>query len=87
VERGDHDVSGVPGSGLASCRPGALVRESARPDARNRIALRIGHPAGVVETAGGIEQRADGAIRRRGATLGRPARGVPDGTVFVPEAR
>jgi 2-methylaconitate cis-trans-isomerase PrpF len=73
-------------TGVASRLPGTVVHEAARPGAHNRLTLRIGHPAGVIETESEVAQRADGAIRVRRATLGRTARRILEGTVFVPEA-
>ncbi|MBX6374379.1 MAG: 3-methylitaconate isomerase [Acetobacteraceae bacterium] len=73
-------------TGVASRLPGTVVHEAAsRPGAHNRVTLRIGHPAGVIETESVVEQRADGEIRVRRATLGRTARRILEGTVFVPE--
>ena len=69
-------------TGVASRIPGTLVHEAARP--HNRIEVRIGHPAGVIETE--TELTGDGRrwlIRR--ATLGRTARRILEGTVFVPD--
>ena len=42
--------------------------------------LRIGHPAGVIETETVIE---GGVVKR--ATLGRTARRIMEGQVFLPE--
>jgi 2-methylaconitate cis-trans-isomerase PrpF len=66
-------------TGVAARLAGTLVHEVTRP--HNRAAIRIGHPAGVIETE--TEIALDGTVRR--ATLGRTARRILEGTVFVPE--
>ena len=65
-------------TGVASRLPGTIVHEFAR--ARDAVELRIGHPAGVIETETVIE---DGVVKR--ATLGRTARRIMEGQVFLPE--
>jgi 2-methylaconitate cis-trans-isomerase PrpF len=66
-------------TGVAARLPGTLVNQVTRP--HNRAAIRIGHPAGVIETESEIA--ADGRVLR--ATLGRTARRILEGTVFVPD--
>ena len=51
---------------------------------RNAI-VRIGHPAGVIETEARVERCADGFVVLR-ATLGRTARRILEGYVYVPDA-
>ena len=51
---------------------------------RNNI-VRIGHPAGVIETEARVERTRDGFVVRR-ATLGRTARRILEGYVYVPDA-
>jgi len=71
-------------TGVAARIPGSLVAEAARPDAAGRIELRIGHPAGVIETESDVvlaEPGRNHGVRR--ATLGRTARRILDGTVYV----
>jgi hypothetical protein len=71
-------------TGVAARIPGSLVAEAARPDAAGRIELRIGHPAGVIETESDVVLAQPGrnhGVRR--ATLGRTARRILDGTVYV----
>ena len=76
-------------TGVAARIPGTVVHEALRPDARERLAIRIGHPAGVIETesevalSGGTGDRNYGVQR---ATLGRTARRILDGTVYLDEA-
>jgi 2-methylaconitate cis-trans-isomerase PrpF len=65
-------------TGVASKLAGTIVHEFSRK--RNVKELRIGHPAGVIETETVIE---NGKVRR--ATLGRTARRIMDGLVYLPE--
>ncbi|TDH64429.1 3-methylitaconate isomerase [Dankookia rubra] len=65
-------------TGVAARLAGTLVHEVTRP--HNRAAIRIGHPAGVIEIE--TEIAPDGTVRR--ATLGRTARRILEGRVFVP---
>lgn len=66
-------------TGVAARLPGTLVNQVARP--HNRAQIRIGHPAGGIETESEIAP--DGRVLR--ATLGRTARRILEGYVFVPE--
>ena len=69
-------------TGIAARIPGTLVHDLARPETRDALDVRIGHPAGVIVTES--EVSLDGntyAVHR--ATLGRTARRIMDGTVFV----
>jgi 2-methylaconitate cis-trans-isomerase PrpF len=74
-------------TGVASQIPGTIVYEATRPEActalRNRREVRIGHPAGVIETEIYLDALADGYAVRR-ATVGRTARRIMEGYVFVP---
>lgn len=66
-------------TGVASRLPGTLVNEATREGRRNAPSVRIGHPAGVIETE--IDVADDGTVKR--ATLGRTARRIMEGHVFV----
>ena len=83
-------------TGVASRLPGTIVHEMTvhemtRPrrrvdrDALARDIVRIGHPAGVIETETRVERSGDGFVVRR-ATLGRTARRILEGYVYVPDA-
>lgn len=73
-------------TGVTSRLEGTLVHEVTRLQTRQAETVRIGHPAGVIETETRVEKsKADGYIVRR-ATLGRTARRIMEGYVFVPEA-
>jgi hypothetical protein len=69
-------------TGVAARVPGSLVAEAARPEIAGRLTLRIGHPAGVIETESDVVPSGGSFIVRR-ATLGRTARRILDGTVYL----
>jgi 2-methylaconitate cis-trans-isomerase PrpF len=71
-------------TGVAARIPGTLVHEVTRPEAAGRTDVRIGHPAGVIETEAVVEP-CDGTYVVRRATLGRTARRILEGYVFVPD--
>jgi methylitaconate Delta-isomerase len=71
-------------TGVASSMPGTLVHEVTRRQTRQTDIVRIGHPAGVIETETRVESDTNGHIVRR-ATLGRTARRIMEGYVFVPQ--
>jgi len=81
-------------TGVASRLPGTVVHEVTRREAVDHAAfnqdaikkdlVRIGHPAGVIETETRVERSGDVFVVRR-ATLGRTARRILEGYVFVPD--
>ena len=71
-------------TGVASRIPGTVVHEMTRSETLERGVVRIGHPAGVIETETRVEAGAGGFLVRR-ATLGRTARRILEGYVFVPD--
>jgi hypothetical protein len=72
-------------TGVASRIPGTVVHEVTRRAAAAGDVVRIGHPAGVIETEARVERCGDGFVVRR-ATLGRTARRILEGYVYVPDA-
>ena len=70
-------------TGVASRLPGTIVHEVCRPETRDGIVVRFGHPAGVIETEARVELQGDDYVVGR-ATLGRTARRIMDGPVYVP---
>lgn len=69
-------------TGVAARIPGSIVHQAARP--RDAVELRIGHPAGVIDTQSDVVLDGEGrnyGVRR--ATLGRTARRILDGTVYL----
>lgn len=67
-------------TGVASRVSGTVVNEVARRS--NNMKLRIGHPAGVIETESVVELEKEKLIVKR-ATLGRTARRILDGKVYL----
>lgn len=68
-------------TGVASRIGGTIVHEMARPEMRDRDVVRIGHPAGVVETETRVELSGNNYLVRR-ATLGRTARRIMEGYAY-----
>jgi 2-methylaconitate cis-trans-isomerase PrpF len=69
-------------TGIASKLPGTIVHEACREEAQNRMEVRIGHPAGVIETESVVELNGNDYYVKR-ATLGRTARRIMEGTVYI----
>ncbi|SDN55635.1 2-methylaconitate cis-trans isomerase PrpF family protein [Afipia sp. GAS231] len=72
-------------TGVASRLTGTLVHEVTRLQMRQADTVRIGHPAGVIETETRVEKNGAGQYVVRRATLGRTARRIMEGYVFVPD--
>lgn len=71
-------------TGVAARIPGSIVHEMLRKDALERIEIRIGHPAGTIDTESDVVLAGPGrnhGVRR--ATLGRTARRILDGSVYL----
>jgi 2-methylaconitate cis-trans-isomerase PrpF len=73
-------------TGVAARLSGTVVHEVSRMQTRNAVTVRIGHPAGVIETETKLSRAPEGWTVQR-ATLGRTARRIMEGYVFVPEQR
>tara|TARA_Y100001934_G_scaffold191836_1_gene226110 strand:- start:97538 stop:98689 length:1152 start_codon:yes stop_codon:yes gene_type:complete len=69
-------------TGIASKIPGTIVHEACRKETQKRKVVRIGHPAGVIETESVVELTGNNYEVQR-ATLGRTARRIMEGVVFV----
>ena len=70
-------------TGVASKLAGTIVHEAARPEAQTREDVRIGHPAGVIVTEARVALIGNEYHVER-ATLGRTARRIMDGQVYLP---
>jgi len=68
-------------TGVASRISGTIVHEMARPETRERDVVRIGHPAGIIETETRVELSGNNYVVRR-ATLGRTARRIMEGYAY-----
>ncbi len=71
-------------TGVAAHIPGTVVHEVLRAEARGAVSVRIGHPAGMIETESVLEFGPVGPRVLR-ATLGRTARRLMEGYAFVPD--
>jgi methylitaconate Delta-isomerase len=71
-------------TGVASRLAGTLVHAAARPVDTATIECRIGHPGGVITTEVKVTLAGNAYTVER-ATLGRTARRIMEGYVFVPE--
>ena len=72
-------------TGVAARIPGSIVHEMLSDAARDQLELRIGHPAGVIDTQSEVVLSGPGNHGVRRATLGRTARRILDGTVYLDE--
>jgi len=74
-------------TGVAARIVGSIVHEAmmagGAPPSPNRLEVRIGHPAGVIETEADVRTEGNGYKVHR-ATLGRTARRIMEGYVFTP---
>jgi 2-methylaconitate cis-trans-isomerase PrpF len=82
-----YAVTGAICTAAAATINGTVVQRVARPVAGrpNPDRIRIGHPAGVMDALVRAEA-GDGEPRILGVSVGRTARHILDGTVFVPAA-
>lgn len=71
-------------TGVASKLVGTIVHEAAKPEAADRVDVFIGHPAGVIETESRVALIGNEYKVER-ATLGRTARRIMDGYVYLPD--
>ncbi len=77
-----YAVTGTVCTGAAAKIPGTIVHQAARPESRGRSLARIGHPAGVIESE--VVVRLDEGAHLSRASMGRTARRIMEGYVFVP---
>ncbi len=78
-----YPITGTVCTGAAARIPGTIVHEVAdrSPD---KGLVRIGHPSGAVEVETEVESGDSGPVLRR-ASVGRTARRIMEGYIFVPE--
>jgi 2-methylaconitate cis-trans-isomerase PrpF len=79
-----YAVSGGISTAGAAMIPGTVAYDLLSPEARKQDLLRIGHPGGIIDIGAVIEQKGDHYIYKE-AALGRTARRLMEGYVFVPE--
>lgn len=70
-------------TGVAAKIPGSIVHAAAKPGVEDRLQVRIGHPAGVIETESIVAPDGNGYKVTR-ATVGRTARRIMEGYVYPP---
>jgi hypothetical protein len=78
-----YAVTGTVCTGAAARIPGTVVYQAASPESRERALLLIGHPAGVIDVEA-LVQTHQGMPRLTRASVGRTARRIMEGYVFVP---
>ena len=78
-----YPVTGTVCTGTAARIPGTVVHEVASLSPESR-AVRIGHPSGVIDVETEVEFTDSGPVLRR-ALVGRTARRIMEGYIFVPE--
>jgi 2-methylaconitate cis-trans-isomerase PrpF len=77
-----YPITGTVCTAAASMTPGSVVDRLMRAGAREASVLRIGHPGGVIE----VEKKCrseNGAIRIEKISVGRTARKILEGIVYV----
>ncbi len=83
-----YAVTGTVCTGAAAKIPGTIVYQAARPESRSRSLTRIGHPAGVIDVEAVVRLAGEGAsftsVHLSRASVGRTARRIMEGHVFVP---
>jgi 2-methylaconitate cis-trans-isomerase PrpF len=77
-----YPVTGTVCTGAAARIPGTIVHQAARPECGARSLTRIGHPAGVIDVDAVV--RSNDGIHLLRASVGRTARRIMEGYVFVP---
>jgi 2-methylaconitate cis-trans-isomerase PrpF len=70
---------------VASQIPGTLVNQAMKPEAMGRGIVRFGHPAGVIEVEVAVREQ-DGRFSVERSAVGRTARRIMEGVVYVPES-
>jgi hypothetical protein len=77
-----YPVTGTVCTGAAAKMRGTVVHEAARPESHSRSLTRIGHPAGVIHVEAVV--RSDDGVDLLRASVGRTARRIMEGYLFVP---
>jgi 2-methylaconitate cis-trans-isomerase PrpF len=78
-----YPITGTVCTGAAARIEGTVVHEVAQGSPTGSV-VRIGHPAGVIEVETEVESGDSGPILRR-ASVGRTARRIMEGYIYVPE--
>ncbi len=78
-----YPITGTVCTGAAAMIPGTIVQEVSGRSRAGHV-VRIGHPSGVIDVEAKVEVSDSGLILRR-ASVGRTARRIMEGYIFVPE--
>jgi 2-methylaconitate cis-trans-isomerase PrpF len=78
-----YPITGTVCTGAAARIPGTIVQEVAGQSPEGHV-VRIGHPSGVIDVEAEVDVGSSGPILRR-ASVGRTARRIMEGYIFVPE--
>lgn len=78
-----YPITGTVCTGAAAMIPGTIVQEVAGQSPEGHV-VRIGHPSGVIDVEAEVDIGGSGPILRR-ASVGRTARRIMEGYIFVPE--
>lgn len=78
-----YPITGTVCTGTAARIPGTIVQEVANLSPEGQV-VRIGHPSGVIDVETEVELTDSGPVLRR-ALVGRTARRIMEGYIFVPE--
>lgn len=78
-----HPGSGTANCGVAARIPGGIINEMLSEDAKGRLELRIGHPAGIIACESQVETGGAEMQVKRDLVF-RTSRRIMDGYVYVP---
>ena len=78
-----YPITGAVCTGAAAMIPGTIVQEVADLSPEPHV-VRIGHPSGVIDVEAEVDVGSSGPVLRR-AAVGRTARRIMEGHIFVPE--
>jgi 2-methylaconitate cis-trans-isomerase PrpF len=78
-----YPVTGAVCTGVAARIPGTIVNRALSERGKRSPEIRIGHPAGVINIEVNVEERDSEFIIKR-AAIGRTARRIMEGYVYVP---
>jgi len=79
-----YQVTGVIPTAGAAMIEGTVVYDMVSDGVRDKGVIRLGHPGGVMEAGAKVEKRINGFVFTE-ASVGRTARRLMEGCVFVPE--
>jgi hypothetical protein len=77
-----HPGTGTVCLGAAARIPGSIVYEALRPAARDRLSIKIGHPAGIIPVESEVSLE-NGVIQLKRAAIYRTARLLMEGYAYV----